>query len=237
MNAALVLEHKQKLDRRRLVLAVFVGILFHLWLFYFTFPETMGPVWEEKKHVTRIRGPLKPPKKEEIVKPPPPKKTMTEKPKAIVPVPDPTPDQPEPVQELEPEPQIEDIPLDEDFIWGIPDAPDIPVGGRETEEDMKIYNQWEVSQAPEVVRKVIPSYPELAREAGKEALVVLALVVDKNGDVQSHEILYATGDTFKEKFIKEAVMAAYRYKFKPAIQSGHPVACLIKINIAFKLGE
>ena len=236
MNAALVLEQRQKLDRRRLILAVLVGVLFHLWLFYFTFPEMAGMVYEGTKHTISIkRPPARPPKKEEPrVKPPPPKET--EKPKAIIPVPDPTPDEPEAIQELEVEPaEIVDVPLDEDFVWGVPDAPDIPVGRRETEEDTRVYNPLEVSQEPQELVVVKPSYPELARQVRKEAVVILAIVVDKNGDVQSHKVLDATGDTFREQFIKEAVMAVYKYKFKPAIQSGHPVACTAKITINFRL--
>jgi len=236
VNAALVLEQRQKLDRRRLIFAVLVGILFHLWLFYFTFPNMaaiVGP--EPPKGPTIIKRWRPPPKKEPVVKPPPPKKTTTEKPKVIIPVPDPTPDEPEAVQELEAEPEIEDIPLDEDYVWGIPDAPDIPVGEKGMEEEMKIYNELEVSQLPEVAKEVKPAYPELAHQAGKTAVVILKLVVDANGDVISHEVLDATGDTFKEQFIKEAVMAAYKYKFKPAIQSGHPVACTAKITITFRL--
>ena len=238
MNAAIVLEQRQKLDRRRLILAVLIGILFHLWLFYFTFPSMTGMVYEEKKHTISIKRPPHRPKPPPEVKPPPPKPPTTEKPKVIIPVPDPTPDEPEAVQEFEPEPQIEDIPLDEDFVWGIPDVPDIPVSGKKTEEeDTKIYNQWEVSQSPEVAKEVKPSYPELARQVKKEAVVILEIVVDKNGDVQSHKVLDATGDTFREQFIKEAVMAAYKCKFKPAIQSGHPVACMIKITFPFRLAE
>jgi len=236
VNAAIVLEQRQKLDRRRLILAVLVGVLFHLWLFYFTFPNMtaiVGP--EPAPPPTKIQRWRPPPKDKPEVKPPPPKKTTTEKAKAIIPVPDPTPDEPEAVQEFEPEPQIEDIPLDEDFVWGIPDVPDVPVGGKEIKEEMKIYNELEVSQLPEVAKEVKPAYPELAHQAGKTAVVILKLVVDANGDVISHEVLDATGDTFKEQFIKEAVMAAYRYKFKAAIQSGHPVACTAKITITFRL--
>jgi len=229
MKAALVLVEKQKLDRKRLILAIIVGMLFHLWLFYFTFPEMKGmTIGESVKRKVSIRRWRPPPKEKPKVKPPP--KQKVDKPKVIVPVPDPTPDEPETIQELEPEPEIEDIPIDEEFVWGIPDAPDVEVG-----EEMRVYNQFEVSQAPQVLRQVDPSYPILAKQVGKEADVILMVVVDQNGDVFSHEVIYATGDTFRQQFIKEAVMAVYRYKFKPAIQSGHPVPCTAKITVKFRL--
>jgi len=229
VKVALVLAKRQELDRKRLIIAIIAGVLFHLWLFYFTFPEMTGMTMEDsvKRKVT-IRRWRPPPKEKPKVKPPPQKKT--EKPTVIIPVPDPTPDEPEAIEELEPEPEIEDIPIDEDFIWGIPDEPDIEVG-----DEMRVYNPLEVSQLPQELRIVEPSYPTLAQQVGKEADVILKLVVDQNGDVFSHEVLYATGDTFRQQFIKEAVMAVYRYKFKPAIQSGHPVACTAKITVRFRL--
>jgi len=230
VKAAIALEQKQKLDRRRLILAIIAGALFHLWLFYFTFPEMRGMEYQDEvKRKVTIRRWRPPPKEKPEVKPPPKKKTV--KPTVIIPVPDPTPDQPEEIQELEPEPEIEDIPLDEDFIWGIPDEPDIPVG-----EETKIYNSWEVSKEPEIISAPKPSYPEIAHIAGVEAIVVLLLVVDENGEVVSHEVLHSTGGTFKQTFEKEAIQTAYqRYKFKPAIQAGHPVCCTAKITIRFKL--
>ncbi len=229
MKVALVLEERQKLDRKRLIRAIIAGVLFHLWLFYFTFPEMKGmTIGDSVKRKVTIRRWRPPPKEKPEVKPPPKKKT--EKPTVIIPVPDPTPDQPEEIQELEPEPEIEDIPIDEDFIWGIPDEPDIEVG-----EEMRVYNSWEVSQLPEVIKEVKPSYPTLAQQVGKEAIVVFSLVVDANGDVIGHDVLHATGDKFREQFIKEAVMAIYRFKFKPAIQAGHPVPCMAKYTFNFSL--
>lgn len=231
MNAALFLEQKRRFDRKQILLAAVIALLFHLWLFYFTFPTTPAPTYEEAKHSVKIRRWRPREREKPKVKPPPPPKTV-KKARFIVPVPDPTPNDPEEIQELEPEPQIEEIPPDEDFVWGIPEEPDIEIGG---EQEARIYNQWEVSQQPEVVKEVMPSYPALAQQVGKEAIVVLMLVVDANGNVVSHQVLHATGDKFKQQFIKEAVMAVYKYKFSPAIQSGHPVSCCAKITVKFKL--
>nr|HDM59660.1 energy transducer TonB [Bacillota bacterium] len=233
MKAALFLEQKRRLDRKQLILAAIIAVLFHLWLLYFTFPVRPAPTYEEIKHHVRIRRWRPPEREKPKVKPPPPKKKV-KKAKFIIPVPDPTPNEPEEIQPLEPEPQIEEIPPDEDFVWGIPEAPDVEVG-QEQEQEAKIYNQWEVSRQPEILKEVKPSYPTLAQQVGKEAMVVLMLAVDEKGNVESHQVLHATGDKFKQQFIKESVMAAYKYKFKPAIQSGHPVPCWVKIIVRFKL--
>ncbi|MBN1591904.1 MAG: energy transducer TonB [Candidatus Coatesbacteria bacterium] len=231
MNAALVLDQRHKLDRKRLLLSAIAAVLFHLWLFYFTFPEMTGIIYREKPPKPPVVIRRLPPREKPKIEPPKVKKKEVEKPKTIIPVPDPTPDEPEEIQELEPEPEIEEIPEDQDFIWGIPDAPDVEPGDGEE----RIYSPWEVSKEPELIKEVGPSYPEMARLAGKEAMVVLQLVVDANGDVISHAVLHATGDTFKEQFIKEAVAAVYRFKFDPAIQSGHPVPCQAKYTFQFKL--
>lgn len=231
MNAAVVLEQKKKLDRKRLVWAVFGAILFHLWLLYFTFPEFQkGPEYTEVKHNVVLKRFHRPPPEKPKVKPPP--KKVVKKPKVIIPVPDPTPDEPEEIQPLIVEEPIE-LPPNVDVIWGIPDAPDIEFG--EPTERI-IYNPTEVSKEPEFVFTPKPDYPDLARMAGATATVILCVIVDENGRVEDASVLLTRGGgQFKEKFEKEAIKAAYKYTFNPAIQSGHPVPCTAKININFVL--
>ncbi|MCD6327567.1 energy transducer TonB [bacterium] len=231
MRAAEALERKRKSDRKRLFFALIAAILIHLWLFYFTFPVMSGPDYvEKKKHKVSIKRWRPPPK--EKPKLPPPKKKKVKKKAIIIPVPDPTPEEPEEIEPLEEEPMLE-IPEDEDFVWGMPDEPDVPVG--ETEEN-KVYNLSEVSVLPQELKTRKPDYPEMARLGGAEARVIIQLIVDENGDVSEVSVLGTIGGgKFKHQFEKEAIKAAYKYKFKPAIQSGHPVPCWAKITVKFKL--
>ena len=233
MKPASVVERKKRLDRRRLIVAVIGAIVLHLWLFYFTFPSfPEAPEPPGKKGPTVIKR-WRPPPKDKPKPPPPPTERRIQKPTAIIPVPDPTPEEPEEIIPLEQEPDIE-IPLDEDFVWGIPEAPETPESTEDTGET-KVYNEYEVSQLPEVIKDVKPDYPDLARLAGVKAMVVVEFIVDENGDVRSVTLLHSTGGTFKEKFEQAAVKAASTFKFKPAIQAGHAVACKAKYTFWFRL--
>jgi len=98
-----------------------------------------------------------------------------------------------------------------------------------------IFHIWEVNRQPEVIKEVKPKYPEKARIKGIEATVILALVVDENGDVASFEVLHSKARRFRKKFIEAAIAAVKQHKFKPAIHDGQPVPCTAKVTIKFRL--
>ncbi|HTK30598.1 MAG TPA: energy transducer TonB [Candidatus Saccharimonadaceae bacterium] len=83
---------------------------------------------------------------------------------------------------------------------------------------------------PEVVAPARPEYPSLAREAGVEGRVVVAVLVDRIGHVH---------DTVVERSVPmldaSALAAARRYRFTPALANGHPVAVWVRIPFDFRL--
>lgn len=87
-----------------------------------------------------------------------------------------------------------------------------------------------VEELPEAIVKMPPSYPDVARESGVEGTVVVQALVLKDGTV---------GDTRVVKSVfrlDEAASAAVRkYRFKPAMAKGKPVAVWVAIPIRFTL--
>lgn len=159
-------------------------------------------------------------------KPPPPVKKEIPKPKAMkVPIPDPTPEAPEPLQYDEPD---TDYQMDTDFsdvIFGIPteapkvdDVPDILVVGGDVKAPKKIFHPS-------------PQYTEIARKARIEGVVIMQSIIDKEGNVTNLKVLKDLPMGLSE----EAVKAAKRWKFEPATLNGKPVSVYYSLSVNFRL--
>jgi protein TonB len=84
---------------------------------------------------------------------------------------------------------------------------------------------------PVLVEKIQPEYPEIARAARLEGKVILQAVVGKNGDVEEVTILKSSNKVFDES----ALTAVKKWKYKPAMQSGRPVAVYFTVLVDFEL--
>jgi protein TonB len=89
-----------------------------------------------------------------------------------------------------------------------------------------------VEQLPVPVLEPQPDYPPLARDVGEEGLVVVRVLVGTDGRVRDafvepgHSILILDA---------EALKAAKRWVFQPALSSGHPVMVWVSIPFRFTL--
>lgn len=83
----------------------------------------------------------------------------------------------------------------------------------------------------EMIYEHTPEYPRLAKTAGMEAVVWVKALVDKNGNVRDAMILKSSGS--KAGFDEAAVKAAFKCRFKPAIQNGRPVAVWVSYQVEF----
>jgi len=81
--------------------------------------------------------------------------------------------------------------------------------------------------------RVAPVYPTRAQMLGLEGRVVIALTVGKDGAVYNAQIEESTNAIFNEA----ALEAVRKYKFKPAIQNGEPIAASLRVPIRFKLED
>ncbi len=90
-----------------------------------------------------------------------------------------------------------------------------------------------VEKEPQIVKQVIPKYPELAQRAGIEGRVIVKIWVDKDG--KPHKAIVLKSDA--EIFNQPAVDAAMQYRFTPAIMNKGPVAVWVVIPFTFKLKQ
>jgi len=94
-----------------------------------------------------------------------------------------------------------------------------------------VFELYQVDEPPEIVVQVQPEYPEVARKAGLEGKVIVAAIVDENGNVIKAEIHRSDNPIFNEA----ALEAARKMKFKPAKQKDIPVKVKVFIPFTFKL--
>ena len=84
---------------------------------------------------------------------------------------------------------------------------------------------------PQVVDSVQPQYPDSARQAGLEGVVLIRALLSKKGEVIKVEILKSDAEIFNQPVID----AATQWLFTPALQAGQPVCVWVAIPFRFKL--
>ncbi|MCK5125134.1 MAG: TonB family protein [candidate division Zixibacteria bacterium] len=81
----------------------------------------------------------------------------------------------------------------------------------------------------------IPDYPRLAQEGGFTGYVIVQAYIDKNGSVKKAQSVKCNRPNMG--FEEAAVKAAYKGRYRPAIQNGSPTGCWISYRVEFKLGN
>jgi TonB family protein len=85
--------------------------------------------------------------------------------------------------------------------------------------------------APMVLYKVDPEYSEEARKAKYSGTVVLQLIVDPSGKARDIKVVRSLGLGLDEK----AIEAVNKWKFRPGVKNGQPVAVQATIEVNFRL--
>lgn len=85
---------------------------------------------------------------------------------------------------------------------------------------------------PVLLKDVLPDYPEEARFKGWEGRVVLDLLVSLDGKVS--EVLVAQSSGYSA-LDKAAIKAAVKWRYRPAVRGGKPVAERLLRTVRFKL--
>jgi protein TonB len=86
--------------------------------------------------------------------------------------------------------------------------------------------------APEIVDQVEPRYTEPARHAGIEGVVILELIIDTGGAVDSVKVHRG----LPLGLTQSAVDAVRQWRFAPSTYNGHPVAVRYILTVRFNLG-
>jgi TonB family protein len=85
-------------------------------------------------------------------------------------------------------------------------------------------------ELPELITKVSPVYPEMAREANVDGTVMIQALVGKDGKV--HDTRVVKSIPLLDKAAEEAVK---QWVFKPALANNKPVAVWVGVPVRFNL--
>ncbi len=206
-------------DRKNMRIAIIGAVIVHIIFFLIQVPEIIAQPEEAKKTkvyvVQQVRFKPPPPKQQQDI----PKQRAKK-----VPIPDPTPDEPEPIRlpdDID-QPEI-DMP-DTDIIFGIPEGPP----PAEPEGPIRVGGDV----APPVkITSPPPQYTEIARKARVQGVVIVEAIIDKQGNVTNVKILKGLPmglDT-------AAADAVKKWRFEPATLNGKPVAVIYNLTVNFRL--
>lgn len=115
------------------------------------------------------------------------------------------------------------------------DGGGVVLGKGRTEGEIPINRAGEpivADQLPTSVRSVKPIYPELARDAQLEGLVVVFALVGRDGRVLDVRL---DPDRHVPILDPAALAAARQWRFEPAMSSGHAVAAWVSVPFRFVL--
>jgi TonB family protein len=84
---------------------------------------------------------------------------------------------------------------------------------------------------PVVVSKIEPEYSDEARKAKLEGTVRLYLEIDEQGHTRNVRVAHSLGLGLDEK----AVGAVLKWRFRPALKNGQPIATSVNVDITFQL--
>jgi len=202
-------------------LGIAAAIVFHIVVFFIVFPS----YYEEK--ILKVGSVPRVYRLKAVSFQPPPKPRVQRRvttPKArMVPVPDATPDDPEPL--------IHDDAIDTSDL-DFPDVGDsvvIPKGpAGPAIGPMQISGNV---LAPVRVHSPDPHYPEEARHARVQGVVILQTIIDKVGNVTDVRVLKGLPSGLTEA----AVAAVSSWRFKPATFEGKPVAVYYLVTVSFSV--
>jgi protein TonB len=87
-------------------------------------------------------------------------------------------------------------------------------------------------QAAKIIKKVVPQYPVLARQARISGTVKLMGIIAKDGTVQKLQVI--SGHPLLQKAALDAVS---QWRYQPTILSGQPVEVIAPIDVIFTLTQ
>jgi len=207
-------------DSRILRLGLVVAIAAHVLFFVVNWPSFAGSgpkVMEKQPPIVVLRH------FKYVVPPTPLPEVRPRRRERIIHLPDPTPLDPEPIR-MESAFSPEIVSGD----WVSSDGLDIPEPPPEVVVLPRVGTEI---TAPRRIVTVEPVYPEIARHARKDGIVVLSLIISPSGRVDSIEVMRGLPFGLTEA----AVEAAEQWVFEPSTYNGRPTSVQYILTVRFTL--
>ena len=125
------------------------------------------------------------------------------------------------------------IPVEDEYL---PDDETIDIFDFDVNEGIPLFDGF--GTAPDAggmglrpIREVIPEYPKDLRKRGIEGVILLTILVNSRGHVDSVEVLKNT--SLSKRLEQAAIQAAYGSRYVPAKRDGEKIACWIQRRYEF----
>jgi protein TonB len=222
LTTAEILAAEEGQDRKITRWAIGIALILHIIIFAVHWPTFAGGLSDAKERKSKIYVV----KQVKFKQPPRREMQQITKPKTQkVPIPDPSPDEPEPIRDQEPDEDVDFVP-DENLVLGVPDAPPPP----EPEGPVRFVVGGNITE-PRKLSGPNPQYPEAARRARIQGVVVLECTIGKDGRVQRVKVLRGLPLGLTES----AEDAVRKWKFEASTLNGKPVEVLYILTVRFNL--
>ena len=99
------------------------------------------------------------------------------------------------------------------------------------EPDLTPVPLYKLSEPPRFLHQAQAVYPDSMRRLGREGVVVLRILIDKDGVVREVRVYKSAGEAFDQA----AVSAIKQSRFNPAKAQGKPVVSSLQIPVRFRL--
>jgi protein TonB len=117
------------------------------------------------------------------------------------------------------------------IIGGIPSAAPPPPPVKEVKGPSRIRVGGNV-QAANLIKKVTPAYPPLAKQARIQGVVRFTAIIGKDGTIQNLQLV--TGHPL---LVPSATEAVKQWIYKPTLLNGEPVEVITQIDVNFTLSQ
>ena len=209
-------------------MAFAIALVIHCVLMLINFPDfKQAPAPKKSAQYVVVRKYVPPPPKVEQ-----PRRQIAKKLVRRLPVPDTTPDDPEPIRDPEPEILPEPFPENVEFLIGVP--PPSGPGGSSVANEPLLAGVGGVTAPTRIESSYVrPAYPEIARQARLEGRVVLQAVICADGSVADVTVLSCNQPSLG--FEDESIKAVRQWRYEPALENGDPVDVYFTILVDFEL--
>jgi protein TonB len=109
------------------------------------------------------------------------------------------------------------------IVGGLPDAPPPPPKAEPVRVGGNI-------KAPRKIKDVSPTYPDIAKQARVQGIVILEAIIDPQGNVTNVRVLRSI------PLLDQSAMAAVKqWKYEPTLLNGVPVPIVMTVTVNFAL--
>jgi protein TonB len=110
------------------------------------------------------------------------------------------------------------------IVGGLPDAPPPPV----KQEPVRVGGDI---RPPNKIKDVAPKYPDIAKQARVQGIVILEAIIDPTGNVTNVRVLRSI-----PLLDQSAIDAVRQWKYEPTLLNGVPVPIVMTVTVNFTLG-